>query len=121
MGSHVFETPVVGADPSREVRPVVPSWVELPVLRLDGRVEGTGLIELGTMLDAAVTGTTGQVTIDVAGVDHWSLLAQAMVLNTAIFLAHRGRRLVLVGPSPALRDQSTRLQLFERVSTDTAH
>ena len=96
----------------------VPPWVDEPVLHLRGTIEGTALEDLGTMLDEAMTGSTGRVRLDLSAVDGWSLLAQAMVLNTARLLASRGRRLVLLNPSQALRDRSRILQVFERVPTE---
>lgn len=99
-----------------------PSWAPAlagaRALTLRGRVGGPDLVSLGTMLDAAVLEATGQVTLDLAAVESWSLLAQAMVLNTARLLASQDRRLVLLDPSPALREQSERLQVFERVVTE---
>lgn len=123
MGPHIFDASTVCASPSADA-PIlslfVPPWVDDPVLRLHGRVERTALLELGTMLDEAVADTTGTVSVDVAAVDSWSLLAQAMVLNTSRVLAARDRLLVLVGPSSALRDGSERLRIFERVTTEPA-
>ena len=95
-----------------------PSLAGARALTLQGRVGGPELVALGTMLDAAVSEATGQVTVDVSAVDSWSLLAQAMVLNTARLLASQDRRLVLLDPSPALREQSERLQVFARVVTE---
>jgi anti-anti-sigma regulatory factor len=116
LESHVFGSPD-GFSWSPVVTASSTFGVDDPVLHLWGRVEGHGLLDLARSLDRAVSDSTGQVTLDLSAVESWSLLAQAMVLNTARVLAARHRHLVLVGASPTLRDQSVKLQLFERVPT----
>lgn len=83
-----------------------------------GRIEGSALAEFGTALDLAVAGRRRCVYVDLAGVTHWSLLAQAMVLTTARELARHGRRLILQSPSAALRKEDEALHVFARVSTE---
>lgn len=85
-----------------------------------GSIEGLALAEFGTALDLAVAAHTPCVYVDLAGVTHWSLLAQAMVLTTARDLTRHGRRLVLQSPSAALREEDGALHVFARVSTDPA-
>lgn len=82
-----------------------------------GSIEGLALAEFGTALDLAVASRRRRVYVDLAGVTHWSLLAQAMVLTTARDLARHGRRLVLQSPSAALREEDEALHVFARVNT----
>ncbi len=83
-----------------------------------GSIEGLALAEFGTALDLAAAAHTPCVYVDLAGVTHWSLLAQAMVLTTSRELARHGRQLVLVAPSATLRDEGAPLNVFGRVSTE---
>jgi hypothetical protein len=83
-----------------------------------GSIEGPALAEFGTALDHAVASRSSCVYVDLAGVTHWSLLAQAMVLATARHLARRGRYLVLQSPSAALREEDEPLRVFARVNTE---
>lgn len=88
-----------------------------PVLFVQGSIVGTGLDELCAAMERVLRSHERQVVIDVNAVDRWSMLAQAMILATARRMAVRGEQLVLRGPSAALREQSRRLDLFERVAT----
>lgn len=83
-----------------------------------GSIEGTALAEFGTALDLAVASRAPCVYVDLAGVTHWSLLAQAMVLTTARDLARHDRRLILQSPSAALREEDKALRVFARVNTE---
>ena len=89
-----------------------------PVVVVSGSIEGLALAEFGTALDLAVGARTSCVYVNLAGVTHWSLLAQAMALTTARELARHGRRLILQSPSAALREEDHALHVFARVSTD---
>jgi anti-anti-sigma regulatory factor len=86
-------------------------------LPLRGSLVGTALEGLGQALEETVRAGARRVYVDVSGVTHWSLLAQAMVLATDRRLSARGGRLVLSGPTAALRRQSRRLDVFHRVVT----
>jgi anti-anti-sigma regulatory factor len=87
------------------------------VLILRGGLDGTALESLGSALDDAMRSGATRVYVDLSGVTHWSLLAQAMVLATARRMAGRGSRLVLRAPSPKVRRQGRRLDIFNRVTT----
>jgi len=89
------------------------------VLHLEGRIEGTALESLGKWLDQALAGPATTVGVDLGDVSDWSLLAEAMMLNTAERLSAQHRHLVLINPSPTLRGQSL-LGLFDRLRTDPA-
>lgn len=88
-------------------------------VQVSGSIVGLTLADFGTALDLAVAGKTSRVYVELAGVTHWSLLAQAMVLTTARDLARNGRRLVLQSPSAALLDDDDALHVFERVRTES--
>jgi anti-anti-sigma regulatory factor len=107
-----------GETPGQDRRPGGRPRTDGPVLPLQGRIGGAALEELGSVLDAALTATSVRVFLDLSAVTGWSLLAQAMVLNTSHAMSQRARHLVLVGPSPALRAQSRDLGVFDRVTTD---
>jgi hypothetical protein len=78
---------------------------------------GTALHEFGGAMERALLSHERRFVVDVAAVDQWSLIAQAMLLTTARRKAARGEQLILRGATPALREQSRRLGLFERVGT----
>lgn len=86
-------------------------------LVLRGGLVGTALEGWGQALEDALRAGARRVYVDVSGVSEWSLLAQAMVLATDRRLSARGGCLVLSGPTPALRLQSRRLDVFHRVVT----
>lgn len=123
MHDRVTHSADIGASgPTRAAR----SFIATSGIRYDGdqvvvalgSIEGRALAEFGTALDLAVASHTPCVYVDLSGVTHWSLLAQAMVLTTARELARHGRRLVLQSPSPALREEDHALHVFARVNTE---
>ena len=88
------------------------------LLVVQGTVTGAGALDdLGSELEAALDATDGDVTVDLSGVKAWSILAQAMVLNSARRLATRGRQMQLVGASADLRDSSRSLGVFDTAWT----
>jgi anti-anti-sigma regulatory factor len=84
---------------------------------LRGGLDGTALEGLGSALDDAMRSGALRVHVDLSGVTHWSLLAQAMVLASARRMAGRGCRMVLRAPSSRVRNQGRRLDIFNRVTT----
>ena len=93
---------------------------EAAALVVRGSLVGTALDEFGSAMEQALRSHERRFVVDVAAVDQWSLIAQAMLLTTARRKAARGELLVLRGATPALREQSRRLGLFDRVDTTGA-
>jgi anti-anti-sigma regulatory factor len=86
-----------------------------PVLVVLGGVDGSSLHRFAGAMELVLNSHSSRFVVDVSEVDEWSLAAQAMVLVTARQKAARGEQLVLRGASPALREQSRQLELFEHV------
>ena len=110
----------MGADIERSPVPVavlVPPEPEEPALVVHGSLVGTALYEFCGAMERALRSHERRFVVDVGAVDRWSLVAQAMILTTARRKAARGEQLILHGATPALREQSRRLGLFERVGT----
>lgn len=89
---------------------------ELLIL-LRGGLDGTALEQLGSALDDAMRSGALRVHVDLSGVTHWSLLAQAMLLASSRRMAGQGCRMVLRAPSAKVRSQGRRLDIFNRVAT----
>lgn len=87
------------------------------LLVIRGDVEGRALGTFSDALEAALSSGAPQVHLDLGGVEHWSLLAQAMLLTAARRLAHQGNRLVLHRLSRQLRDESRALGVPARIAT----
>ena len=87
------------------------------VLHLRGHVRRAALDDLGRWLDDALSGTAPVVGVNLQAVTEWSLLAEAMVLNTAARLASQRRCLVLLDVNPNLRGRSL-VGVFDRVRTE---
>jgi hypothetical protein len=86
-----------------------------PVFTASGELH---VAELSRIFDEVLLGAWagGQtVVLDISGVKHWSVPAQAMVLGIARELAARRSSLMLVGASLRLRLQSQRLDVFTKV------
>ena len=97
------------------------SFAEAPAhLVLQGSIVGPAVGAFAQTMDTVLGDHEPFFVLDLAGVDRWSLLAQAMVLTTARRKAARGEVLMLSRPSAALREQSRKLGLFERVVTADA-
>jgi hypothetical protein len=88
-----------------------------PVLVVGGGVEGIALNSFAAAMEIVLKSHDLRYVIDVAAVERWSLVAQAMVLTTARRKAALGEQLVLRGASQRLREQSRQLGVFEHVGT----
>lgn len=84
-------------------------------LALRGTITGSDLSQLADALDHLTRASPRTVYVDLARLDGWSLLAQAMVLSTSRAVTRSGGRLVLLNPSPAVRAEGSRLDMFGRV------
>lgn len=82
-----------------------------------GEVRGRDLAEFATALDQLILASDDRVYVDVSAVTDWSLLAQAMLLSANRRLHSRGRHLVLVGPSSALRRNTYLIDVFGLITT----
>jgi len=88
---------------------------DAPLLRVSGEIHGA---DVSRFFDEAVASAWAggqRVVLDLSDVNHWSILAQAMVLGLARELAHRRCSLELVGAGLGLRLQSQRLDVFTKV------
>ncbi|HET9420729.1 MAG TPA: hypothetical protein VFO49_06320 [Nocardioides sp.] len=84
-----------------------------------GRVEGIALTTFAGAMEVVLKDRGVCFIVDVARVDSWSLVAQAMVLETARRKATRGEQVVLRGATQRLREQSRQLGVFEHVRSIT--
>jgi hypothetical protein len=103
---------------SRNLNPatiVFTSEPDGPVLVVSGRVEAKAITSFAGAMEIVLMTHDLRYVVDVAAVDRWSLVAQAMVLTTARRKAALGEQLVLRGASQRLRDQSRQLGVFEHV------
>lgn len=91
--------------------------VAATILVLRGTVGGAELARLAGALDHAVRARPRVVTVDLAELTHWSLVAQAIVLSASRTLARYGGELILAHPTTRLRLQSAQLGVFSRVRT----
>jgi len=103
--------------PRQPVAVLIRPEPEAAALVVRGSLVGTALNEFGSAMERALLSHERRFVVDVTAVDQWSLIAQAMLLTTARRKAARGEQLILRGATPALREQSRRLGLFERVGT----
>jgi len=109
---------------SRDVRPATILFDSEPgglFLVIGGDVEGTALSKFAGAMELVLMNHSSQFIVDVSDVDEWSLIAQAMVLTTARRKAGRGEQLVLRGASPALRERSQQLGVFEHIRSIDSH
>lgn len=103
--------------PGRSIALIVSNEPEENAVVVQGSLGGTALHQLGEALARVMRSQERRFILDVRAVDHWSLVAQAMILATARKKAARGGQLVLRGVSAALREESRRLDLIARIVT----
>jgi anti-anti-sigma regulatory factor len=87
------------------------------LLVCSGEVRGREVGEFTTVLDRLMLASDEQVYVDLSAVNDWSTLAQAMLLSADRRPRSRGRHLVLVGPSAALRRSTYRIDVFGQITT----
>ena len=87
------------------------------LLGCTGSLSGRAGVEFAVALDRIVVSTAGRVVVDLAAVDDWSPLVQAITLVVARRLRVRGRELVLLRPSAQLRARTILIDIFDLVPT----
>lgn len=66
-------------------------------LILDGRLDADGCDKVETAFTAAASAASGDVLVDLAGVDYIGSLGVRLLIGTARAVRRRGRRMVIIG------------------------